>query len=147
MKERSDRISFSIRSEIGQVAMIGISIYNILLQKGLSPKLSNRIEVAAVEAITNSIRHAYQNNPEFEVETILTCSAQQVEVTIIDRGIPVNPSFINPTLNYDIEDISTLSEGGMGLYLIYKIMDQVEFIHDGKKNIWTLTKHINKEQP
>ena len=79
------------------------------------------IELAVGEALTNIIRHAYQNEPGHEIHLALIIDETKFSLSIRDFGRKFNPTEHAPP------DLSTPSEGGYGVYLIDKVMDEVTY--------------------
>ena len=48
-----------------------------------------------------------------------------------------------PVLEFDPDDIDSLPEGGMGLFIIEQLMDENFYTVKGNKNIFTLVKTVN----
>jgi serine/threonine-protein kinase RsbW len=139
-KEKIRTINLSIDSSLENVAMIGTSIYNLLRLFKFSKIQSNRIEVAVVECVTNAIRHSYNNQPGHPVELVFSYHPQLLTIDIINFGKPIDRSKINPVLNFDPRDLRTIPQGGMGLYLIYRIMDKVIINTKEGRSVWRLIK-------
>jgi serine/threonine-protein kinase RsbW len=86
--------------------------------------------MAVDEACTNIIKYAYSE--EGGVIT-LTCELQGNDFVVIirDRGKPFDPSSVPPP---DLEaDLDERKIGGLGIYLMGKLMDDVSYSFDAKK--------------
>lgn len=86
------------------------------------------VELAVDEACTNIIEHAYANKGSGDI----TCSCEQVgdgiEIVLKDQGKRFNPEGIpEPDPNLPLEKVSAR---GAGLFLMRKMMDNVEFKFD-----------------
>jgi serine/threonine-protein kinase RsbW len=92
---------------------------------GLEPAAVYAVQLAVDEAFTNIIEHAYGGESLDQIE----CSCQMVggdlEVTLLDCGKPFDPSLVpEPNLTAELEEREV---GGIGLYFIYQLMDDVQF--------------------
>jgi serine/threonine-protein kinase RsbW len=111
--------------------------------QGFNQKKIHEIELAAEEALVNIFNYAYEGN-NGDVEII--CRIDDDErfiLEIIDTGIPFNVlSVKDPDIS---ADISERRIGGLGVFLMKKIMDAVHYRREGNKNILTLIvkKHTN----
>jgi anti-sigma regulatory factor (Ser/Thr protein kinase) len=88
------------------------------------------VQTAVDEACTNIMEYAYSE--EGGVIT-LTCEVQDNDfvVTIRDRGKPFDPSSVPPP---DLEaDLDKRRIGGLGIYLMRKLMDDVSYSFDAEK--------------
>lgn len=104
------------------------------------------IGLAIDEACTNVIAHSYleeQGQGVIKVEYAL--EKDKIKIVIIDqghKGQTFNPDELSPV---DKEEyLKTLSRGGLGVHIIKKIMDEVEYtVSPGVQNRLTMTKYTN----
>jgi serine/threonine-protein kinase RsbW len=118
-----------IRDFVGGIARDG----------GFSDKEIYSIQLAADEAASNVIEHAYAGIPDGELE--LRCGVERDTLTIIllDHGKPFDPSSVRPP-NVKA-DLSERQVGGLGIYLMRKLMDDVRYEKLGNRgNRLTLIK-------
>jgi serine/threonine-protein kinase RsbW len=98
------------------------------------------IVLAVDEACTNIIKHAYQYATDKEIEISIYQSNRSFEIRIFDNGRTFDPSSLRPP---DLkEHIGHLRRGGLGVYLMKRLMDKVEYnFNPGKRNEVRLTKY------
>ncbi len=102
----------------------------------LSREKINKLELAAEEALVNIIKHAYPSNKKDNYIKIKCKDNNSFVLEIIDEGIPFNPLNIRePNLNFDIE---TRPIGGVGILLIKKMVDFVEYKRQDNNNLLRL---------
>lgn len=103
------------------------------------PKPQMQIDVAVEELFVNIARYAYA--PKTGSMTIrIDKDPQGVAITLIDRGMPFNPlAKLDPdvTLSSDERPI-----GGLGIFMVKKSMDGMEYQHQDGQNILTIRKKI-----
>ena len=118
-----------IREFVGAIARAG----------GFSDKDVYNIQLATDEAASNIIEHAYEKISSGVVE--LSCGVQndQITIVLIDRGESFDPSEIPlPDLK---ADLSNRKIGGLGIFLMRKLMDEVHYeARADKSNVLTMTK-------
>lgn len=102
------------------------------------------IKLCLDEATTNVIKHAYHCKPENTVEVSVTIDEGCLVFQIVDSGDRVPMFTPKKELDYNVNDIDSLPESGMGLFLMHRIMDEVSFSHRDKKNILTMKKNYTK---
>lgn len=92
------------------------------------------------EALTNIFLYGYDDNDRHSIEINFGIEGDQLTISLIDDGQPYDP-----TLKAD-PDITLTGEerpiGGLGIFLIKKIMDKVEYERKTNKNILILTKNL-----
>ena len=118
-----------IREFVGTIARAG----------GFSDKDVYNIQLATDEAASNIIEHAYENQPDGILD--LSCGIRKDAITIIliDHGESFDPSDVPPP---DLKaDLSDRKIGGLGLFLMRKLMDEVHYeSRPDKSNILTMIK-------
>jgi serine/threonine-protein kinase RsbW len=102
------------------------------------------VQMAVDEACSNIIEHAYGPGSTGEVK--LSCCIQDqgdLVISIQDNGKPFDPlSVPEPSISTDLD---SLPEGGLGLYLMRKLMDEVTFHFDVEHgNVLTMIKRRPK---
>ncbi len=119
----------SIREFVGEAAE----------RAGFAGREIYSIQLAADEACSNIIEHAYEGNPDGEIE--IGCDARKGEICIVihDHGKEFDMSQVRqPNLSRDLNEREV---GGLGIYLIRKLMDEVRFESSGKRgNTLTMKK-------
>jgi len=92
---------------------------------GLSDESVYAVEMAVDEACTNIIEHAYGGEGRGDIECTCQINGNKLTVTLQDRGRSFDPSSVpEPDVNAALED---RQEGGLGLYLMHRLMDEVHF--------------------
>lgn len=106
-----------------------------------SQKRIQEIQLAVEEALVNIFHYAF---PEGGGEVEVTCRQDDMNKFIIeieDTGIAFDVlSVSDPDIH---ADISERKEGGLGIYLIKKMVDDVRYRREGDRNILTFT--LNRE--
>jgi serine/threonine-protein kinase RsbW len=99
------------------------------------------VEMAVDEACSNVIEHAYA---DVSGDIELTCAAPEVgclEVVIHDHGQPFDPDHVPQPRAGDDVNLEAMQEGGLGLYFMRKLMDDVRFeFQPGHGNTLTMVK-------
>jgi len=112
---------------------------------GMDDSETYAVELAVDEACTNIIEHAYQGENRGEIEC--TCDSNNVCLTVIirDHGKPFDPStVVTPDLDADIDNRVV---GGLGVFLMKRCMDEVQFEPLGEAgNVLTMVKLRKKKK-
>lgn len=100
--------------------------------EGFAPKTVADLCLAVDEAYTNIVKHAYKNDPGNMVEIDLEFDNEQICVCLTDQGESFSAGSIEKP---DIEgQVKKKKRGGMGVYLIHKLMDDVDYQSRGDEN-------------
>ena len=96
----------------------------------------SKIELAAEEALVNIIHYAYLERPG-DVEMICKMDGGRFVIEIIDWGIPFDVTAMpDPDVTAGIPE---REPGGLGIFLMKKVMDEVRYRRENDRNILTLT--------
>jgi serine/threonine-protein kinase RsbW len=111
----------------------------IARQGGFSDKDVYNIQLATDEAASNMIEHSYENIPDGVIDLSCGMEADQIRIILIDYGEPFDPSAIPlPDLKADLSDRKI---GGLGIFLMRKLMDEVHYEpKPDKSNVLTMIK-------
>lgn len=111
---------------------------------GLGPSAVYKVQLAVDEACSNIIDHAYGGEGRGDIECTCRVTDEGLLIKLRDRGEPFDPDSVpKPELHGDIEE---RSPGGLGLYFIHNLMDEVDFTFqvDDDTNVLTLVKRAEK---
>jgi len=92
---------------------------------GLSGKDVYAVQLAADEACSNVIEHAYEGIPDGEIELVCDAQAGQVTVVIHDHGKIFDITNVRPP-NLG-RNLGEREIGGLGVFLIHRLMDEIRF--------------------
>jgi serine/threonine-protein kinase RsbW len=122
----------SIRDFVGEIAE----------KAGFSSKEVYSIQLAADEACSNVIEHAYEGIPNGQIEIACEVKDRQIRIIIHDHGKEFDISQVRkPNLSRNLDEREV---GGLGVYLIHKLMDEVHFSSSKKTgNTLTMTKRMS----
>ncbi len=105
---------------------------------GLNEAGQFHCQMAADEACTNVIEHAYGGEGIGDIEVICTVEPGVCQIEVLDQGRPFDPSTVpEPPIGANLED---LKPGGIGLYLMRRVMDEVRFEFGEKGNRLVMVK-------
>ncbi|MBQ7745793.1 MAG: ATP-binding protein [Ruminococcus sp.] len=104
-------------------------------------KARRQIDIAIDELFGNIARYAY--SPDVGKATVRFSVEEnplEVTITFIDNGVPFNPlEKSNPDTHLSAEERPI---GGLGIFLVKKSMDMVEYEYKNGQNILKIKKNI-----
>lgn len=110
-------------------------------EEGFSKQQVADIQLAVDEAYTNIIKHAYNSDDSKKVMINLEFDGDKMVVTLTDHGIGFDiEKYRGPNLKKQIEK---KKRGGMGVYLMRKLMDDVSYQVKNQKNVLRMCKKRN----
>ena len=104
--------------------------------------LSFNLNLVLEEAVTNVIMYAYPQDEEHTMTLKAWTEDGKLTFQLSDQGKPFNPikeaPQVDTTLSAEERDI-----GGLGIFLIQQMMDEVEYEYKDNSNVLTMKKNIN----
>ncbi len=129
--------------EISRLGELRSFLSDILKPKGLTEIVQNQLILAVEEVCTNLIIHSHNCNPENFIKLRVTGDPNKITFEIFDSGKAFN------ILEYEAPDLSKIIEekrkGGLGILLVKKIMDKIEFESKNSENVCRLVKQIKSK--
>jgi serine/threonine-protein kinase RsbW len=115
-------------------------VAEVAREGGFSEKEIYSLQLAADEAASNIIEHAYEGVSDADLDIACDMRGDTLTITMRDTGRPFDPSKVKqPNLK---ADLSKRQIGGLGMYLMRKLMDEVHYESDPKTgNLLTMIKH------
>jgi serine/threonine-protein kinase RsbW len=111
---------------------------------GFEAKAIYSIELATDEAFTNIVEHAYSGESDELVECTCQISPTSLAVILHDCGQAFDPTSVpEPNLDVPLEERET---GGLGIFFMRKLMDEVHFSPASGEDCNTLTMIKHKEK-
>lgn len=112
-------------------------------EQGISMEISMSLNLAIEEAVVNVMNYGYPEGAVGYIDVEVDADKESITFVITDTGKP-----FDPTKKEDV-DITLPAEkrgiGGLGIHLIRRIMDNIDYQYIDKKNILTLKKKLNKQ--
>ena len=131
MKKRSvNELRISAKLEnLGQVLNY---IESILVEGGVSKKVSMEVLIAAEEVFVNIATYAYGEQTGEAVIQVDVTKGGKIMLTFIDNGIPYNPlEKPDPDTTLAIENREI---GGLGIFMVKESMDKVTYRYEDGQN-------------
>ena len=116
------------------------SVSDCAKAQGFEQGKISKIQLAAEEALVNIFRYAYPEAPG-DVEMICKEESGHFTIEIIDSGIPFDVTVMpEPRVEGGVHE---REPGGLGIFIIKKLMDEIRYRRENDQNILTLI--IQKE--
>ena len=135
--------NLKIPSQKDNLEIIRNFISAIARKVGFKDEDVNKIELAVDEACTNVIRHAYEDDETQNIDIAIKIDFQKLAIVVTDRGKSFNVDEIElPDMDAYLAELRV---GGLGIYLMKTLMDEVEYHSEpGVKNEVRMVKYLLK---
>lgn len=129
-----------IDNQIDELVKVEFFLNELAGEWRLTEQLVFSLNLVLEEALTNINEYAYDDDRTHTIEIYFNKNGDVLSILIIDDGHEYDPTLsADPDITLSAEDRSI---GGLGIFLIRKIMDKVEYQRKEDKNYLTLTKNI-----
>ena len=135
---------WTAKAETGSIAVVTQDVDRELDALDCPPEARKKINVALDELLSNIAYYAYApESGEVTVQMRFDEADGTVFLTFIDNGVPYNP------LEEPDPDITLAAEkrpvGRLGILMVKKKMDGMEYRRENNRNILTVRKRIREE--
>ena len=135
----------TLHNDIQEVPQLAAFIDEVAEECNIDMALTMSLNLALEEAVVNVMNYAYPAGTVGDVDIDAEFDNGTLTFVLSDSGTPFDPTQANdPDLTLQAEDRPI---GGLGIFLVRQIMDQVEYHYRDGKNILTLSKNISSVNP
>ncbi len=137
----SEVFTMVIKNQFSELQRAGRAIEAFGERHSLSARIMFNVNLAVDEILTNIISYGYPQGGDHEIVIRLSLQAGQLVVVIEDEGRPFDPLHIKAP---DLEaPAAERPVGGLGLHLVRKVMDRLEYCREEGKNVLTMAKTVH----
>jgi serine/threonine-protein kinase RsbW len=138
--------SITVPATLDSLAPISEFITDATTRAGLDEHAAWQVQLAVDEAATNIIQHGYDAGVDADIQLDWRLESGQLIVTLRDTGRGFNPDDVPaPDITSPLEERQA---GGLGIYLMNKLMDSVQFEFGGKAgNVLIMSKRVGSPPP
>ena len=131
----------TLNTEKGSTARVEAFVEEELERIGVPHKILMKMCIVIDEIFSNIVNYAYGPNiGPATVKLGFDDATKTLTLVFIDEGVPFDPrESKEPDIELAIEDRPI---GGLGLFMVKKIMDHMDYRRENGRNILTLTKCI-----
>jgi len=122
----------TIKADLTELDRLRNFILNASVALGFDTITSNFIALSVEEACTNLFKHSYNFDNSKEISIYLCVDSNALHIIIEDEGPSFDPTRLLPI---DVDHIrKNLKKGGLGIFLISKIMDKILYFPKSETN-------------
>ena len=142
-----DYIEIRVPAKSQYVSVIRLTISGLATRIGFTYDEIEDLKIATSEAVTNVVHHAYKGNDEGDVVIGCALYDDKIEIMVADYGVSFNFEEIKNKVGpyHEGENVAFLREGGLGIYLMETLMDEVKLNNEGGITVF-MTKYVSREQ-
>jgi len=129
-----------LKNQVGELEKVAQFIDEICEELGLGMELQMNLNLVMEEMISNVIFYAYPPGKPEDIELTAECNGKQLTFVLSDNGVEFDPT-AKEDANTDINPAER-EIGGMGIFIVKNIMNQVTYQRLEGKNLLTMKKDI-----
>jgi anti-sigma regulatory factor (Ser/Thr protein kinase) len=132
--------SITLPNDIAAVPQLTSFVNNVCSRLNIDGSTVMQMNLALEEAVVNVMNYAYPKGTKGDVDIRALCDGAQMKFVLIDSGTPFDPT------KHQTPDVQLSADeraiGGLGIFLVTQIMDNVSYERRNEKNILTLCKNL-----
>ncbi len=125
------------------IPQLNVFVDEIAEELGFDMSTTMKLNLALEEAVANVINYAYPKGIYGKIDIDALSNDVRLKFIITDEGMP-----FDPTTRREIDTTLPVEErpiGGLGILLVRKLMDSINYERVDGKNVLTLRKKLNQE--
>lgn len=134
-------MELKLDSRIENIDLLTERVNKELVRLGCARKIMAQIDIALDELFSNVSHYAYGGSVGafyFRLESSEDNSS--ITMTLEDEGVPFDPlAHEDPDIK---QELAERAIGGLGIFLVKKTMDAINYAHKNGRNVLTITKKI-----
>src|SRR5499433_891985 len=134
----SDTLEIKLNNQLSELDRFSQTLSEFGQRHDLAPRVVHNLNLALEEILTNIISYGYTDNREHEIRVGLSAQPGEVKAEVQDDGQPFNPLEVpEPDTTKPLEERAI---GGLGIHIVRKLMDGLEYKRQGERNFLTIRK-------
>lgn len=135
----SRKLSLCVPTRLDQLERIYEAVDELGESEGWPPGMVYQVKLVLEELGVNIVTHAHAKEPDHEFEVVLDSDTETLTIELTDAGPPFNPLTDSP--EPDVESgLDDRPVGGLGIYLVRTMMDELSYRREHDRNILTIVK-------
>lgn len=135
------RQTIALSNDIAEVARAAEIVEEFCAAHDVPPGVVFKLNVVVEELLVNTISYGYPDGGRHEIAMGLAKEGGDIVITLEDGGVAFDPLADAPAPDLDsaIEDRKV---GGLGVFFVKTMMDEVNYVREAGSNRMTLKKRI-----
>ena len=135
--------ALTLSNDVREIPQLNAFVDEVCEFHDLDPMVTMQMNLALEEAVVNVMTYGYPEGTKGYAEISAQSDNNILKFVISDSGIPFDPTIqeeVDTTLPVDQRRI-----GGLGIFLVRKMMDSVKYEYRDEHNVLTLKKNLNNK--
>jgi serine/threonine-protein kinase RsbW len=138
-----NKMLITLKNNISEIERLANAVLQFGHDNRFSDKLIFDVNLVLEEVVNNVISYAYKDNNEHEISISMELEGQVLVLKVEDDGTPFNPLAVpEPDIDKPLEE---REPGGLGLFLVRKMTDELGYKREKDRNILIMKKKIQED--
>jgi anti-sigma regulatory factor (Ser/Thr protein kinase) len=130
----------TLRNDLSEIERLANTVIQFGRKINLSDETIFDITLSLEEIINNIISYAYEDKREHQINVHVALKGPVLAFEVEDDGVPFNPLEVSQIdINKPVKD---RQPGGLGLFFVRNLMDELAYRREKNMNIFTMKKKI-----
>lgn len=131
--------SFTVRNNLSEIGTVRQVITDFAERCQLPPDVLFAVNLALEEVLTNVISYGFSDDHDHAIDVRIDVGDGQLTAEVEDDGRPFNPlEYLAPDTTKPLVERPI---GGLGIHLMRRFMDELEYRRHSGKNLLIMKKH------
>ncbi|HSF59020.1 MAG TPA: SpoIIE family protein phosphatase [Candidatus Binatia bacterium] len=134
----TEHVEIKLSNKLSELDRVNQTLAAFARRRGLAAKVVHDLNLALEEILINIISYGYTDKRDHEITVRLRTEPGEVGIDVEDDGQPFNPLEVpEPDTTTPLEERKV---GGLGIHLVRKLMDGLEYKRLNDRNLLTIKK-------
>jgi anti-sigma regulatory factor (Ser/Thr protein kinase) len=132
--------AIAIENKLADIQRAQALVEQFLAAHGGSPGVIQTVSLSLEEIASNVIRYGYDDDDRHLIDVRISIHGGEIAIEVVDTGKP-----FNPLERPDVDTGAPMEErpiGGLGIHLVKKMMDELEYSRQGNQNVLVMKKRL-----
>ena len=138
-------MELTLSNRPSELARLQDQLESLGREHGFPSKVLHDIQLAVEEHLTNILHYAFADQTDHKIAIRLLVDDSDFRIEVEEDGRPFNP-LAHPTPDLS-QPLDARPIGGLGIHMIKKSMDRLEYRRVADKNVLTMVKNLKAPAP
>jgi anti-sigma regulatory factor (Ser/Thr protein kinase) len=129
-----------LRNDLTEIERLAKTVAEFGKRNNLSGEVMYDVRLALEEVVSNIIRYGFEDDYGHQISIQIHLQGEILTLQIKDDGKPFNPLEVKST-NLE-KPFDEREEGGMGVYIVRRLMDELKYKRAEGNNVLLLRKNL-----
>ena len=131
-------LELSLVNDLREIGAAAEKIDAYCEAQGISAQIAYAVNLSIDEVLTNTISYGYDDDAKHRIDLTFRVDGETLVVVLVDDGRPFDSSTERePDVDATLEERAL---GGLGLFLVQQMMDEMTYERSDDRNVITLRK-------